>query len=60
MNPDNLPIFKKGREIFETVNQVARLIPEDNEHLQFIKGINMNIHSLYFIYGNGRIWNFKK
>jgi len=35
---ENLPIFKKGEEIFDVVQQIGDLIPEDNEHLQFIKG----------------------
>ncbi len=36
-NPENLPIYKKGKEIFEVVRQIGELIPEDNEHLQYIK-----------------------
>lgn len=35
---EELPIFKKGKEIFEVVKQIADLIPEDNEQLSFIKG----------------------
>ncbi len=34
----DLPIYKKGKEIFEVVRRIADLIPEDNEHLQFVKG----------------------
>ena len=34
---ENLAIFKKGKEIFEVVRQIGELIPEKNEHLQFIK-----------------------
>ena len=30
-------IFKKSQEIFETINTITDLIPEDNEHLQFTK-----------------------
>ncbi len=37
---ENLPIYKKGKEIFDVVQQIGDLIPEDNEHLQFIK-VNM-------------------
>lgn len=33
-----LPIFKKGKEIFDVVNQIGKLIPEDNDILQDIKG----------------------
>lgn len=34
---ENLPIYKKGKEIFEVIRQIGDLIPEDNEHLQYIK-----------------------
>ncbi len=33
-----LPLYKKGKEIFDVVHQISKLIPEENEHLQFIKG----------------------
>lgn len=32
------PLYKKGKEIFEVVNQLTKLIPPDNEMLQCIKG----------------------
>jgi hypothetical protein len=35
---ENLFIYKKGAEIYEVVNQISKLIPEDDDHLQFIKG----------------------
>lgn len=35
---ENLPIYKKGEEIFQVVNQIAELIPDDDDHLQHIKG----------------------
>jgi len=35
---ENLPIYKKGKEIFEVVNQISELIPEDDDYLQHIKG----------------------
>ena len=37
---EQLPIFKKANEIFEVVNQIADLIPEDDEksHLAHVKG----------------------
>ncbi len=34
---ENLPIYKKGKEIFEVVRQIGELIPEEDEHLQYIK-----------------------
>jgi len=34
-----LPIFKKGVEISNMVRKIGELIPEDNEHLQEIKGL---------------------
>ena len=36
--PEKLPIYKKGKEIFDVVRQIGDLIPEDSEHLQFTKG----------------------
>jgi hypothetical protein len=38
INPRELPIFKKGEEIFDVVRMICELIPEDNEHLQLLKG----------------------
>jgi hypothetical protein len=37
IDPKNLPIFKKGKEIFEVVHQISELIPDDNEILQHTK-----------------------
>jgi hypothetical protein len=33
----NLPIFKKGREIMDTVRSITDLFPEENEMLQSLK-----------------------
>ncbi len=33
----NLPIFRKGIEILDTVKVITDLFPEDNEMLQFMK-----------------------
>lgn len=38
LDPKELPIYKKGKEIFDVVQQIAELIPEDNGKLQSIKG----------------------
>ena len=35
--PENLPIYKKGKEIYDVVIKITDLIPEDNEMLQDIK-----------------------
>ncbi len=35
---EELPIYKKGKEIFDVVRRITDLIPEDNEHLQYVKG----------------------
>jgi hypothetical protein len=35
---ENLPIYKKGKEIFDVVHQIAELIPDDDEQLSDIKG----------------------
>jgi hypothetical protein len=34
----SLPLYKKGKEIFDVVHQITKLIPADNEMLQCIKG----------------------
>ena len=34
---ENLPIYKKGKEILDVVLIICELFPEKNEHLQFIK-----------------------
>ena len=33
-----LPIYLKGEEIYKVAHQICELIPEDNEHLQYMKG----------------------
>ncbi|MGK7392388.1 MAG: hypothetical protein ACNS60_18685 [Candidatus Cyclobacteriaceae bacterium M2_1C_046] len=38
LDPRSLPIFKKGKEIFDVVSKIADLIPEEEDHLQHIKG----------------------
>lgn len=37
MDIKSLPIYKKGMEIFEVVNQIVGLIPHDNEYLLKVK-----------------------
>ena len=34
-----LPIYKKGWEIYEVVNQICQLIPEDDDMLVHVKSI---------------------
>jgi len=36
---ENLPIFRKGVEIFEVVNRISDLIPDDDAHLQSINAM---------------------
>jgi hypothetical protein len=31
--PEKLPIYRKGKEIFDMVNKIAALIPDNNEYL---------------------------
>jgi len=38
-DPKELPIYKKGWEIYEVVDQICQLIPDDNEMLEHVKGI---------------------
>jgi len=33
----NLPLYKKGEEVLDLVQQIADLIPEEDDHLGFIK-----------------------
>ncbi|MFA9391354.1 MAG: hypothetical protein ACERKD_16215 [Prolixibacteraceae bacterium] len=39
IDPKSLPIYKKGKEIYEVVSQIADLIPEDDDRLNFTKQI---------------------
>jgi hypothetical protein len=39
VNPESLPIFRKGKEIFDLVHKITDLIPEDNEYLMDVKGL---------------------
>ncbi|HZK97350.1 MAG TPA: hypothetical protein VFC67_24320 [Prolixibacteraceae bacterium] len=39
IDPKELPIYKKGWEIYEVVNQICGLIPEDDEMLAHVKSI---------------------
>ena len=44
--PRELPICKKGREIYDLVYQICELIPDDNDHLAFVKSEMLNDASL--------------
>lgn len=37
-----LPIYRKGNEIFEVVSQIGKLIPEEDEPLQEIRGMMLH------------------
>lgn len=39
LEPKDLPIYKKGWEIYEVVDQICQLIPDDNEPLAHVKSI---------------------
>lgn len=39
IKPEDLPIYKKGKEIFEVVDHICQLISEDDEFLGHVKGI---------------------
>ncbi|BBE16285.1 hypothetical protein AQPE_0422 [Aquipluma nitroreducens] len=39
IDPKELPIYKKGVEIFEVVDQICQLIDDDDQYLCHIKGI---------------------
>jgi hypothetical protein len=38
VHPEKLPIYNKGKEIFDMVSKIAALIPENDEYLMDIKG----------------------
>jgi hypothetical protein len=37
IKPEKLPIYLKGKEIFDMVSKIADLIPENNEYLKEVK-----------------------
>lgn len=37
VDPKKLPIYRKGMEIYDLITRITDLIPEDNEHLMFVK-----------------------
>jgi hypothetical protein len=39
INPKDLPIYKKGKDIFEVIDQICQLIPDDDEELNEVKEI---------------------
>jgi hypothetical protein len=39
INPEELPIYKKGMEIYDVVNRICELISDDDEMLGHVKGI---------------------
>lgn len=41
IDPKELPIYKKGKEIYEVVHQICELIPDKDEMLSHVKGIMM-------------------
>ena len=36
--PERLPIYRKGKEIFDMVSKITALIPENDEYLMEVKG----------------------
>jgi hypothetical protein len=45
----SLPLFRKGREIVDLVHEIADLIPDDNEHLQTVKGFMLEDAATLYI-----------
>jgi len=37
IKPESLPIYRKGKEIFDMVNKICDLIPENDEYLNEVK-----------------------
>jgi hypothetical protein len=38
VSPEKLPIYRKGKEIFDLIKRITDLIPENNKYLMDIKG----------------------
>src|SRR5664280_939723 len=49
LKPEKLPIYRKGKEIFDIVNKIAALIPENNEYLMEVKSQMMCDAALLFV-----------
>jgi len=41
-SPEKLPIYRKGKEIFDLVHKITDLIPEDNEYLKEVGSCMLN------------------
>jgi len=37
IKPESLPIYRKGKEIFDMVSKIGALIPENDEYLMHVK-----------------------
>ncbi|HBH84891.1 MAG: hypothetical protein A2X05_16190 [Bacteroidetes bacterium GWE2_41_25] len=37
IQPEKLPIYRKGKEIFDMVNKITSLIPENDEYLNEVR-----------------------
>jgi hypothetical protein len=42
LKPEKLPIFRKGKEIFDLVRKITDLIPEDNKYLMQVKSFMLS------------------
>ena len=42
VRPERLPIYRKGKEIFDMVRKIADLIPDNDEYLNEVKGCMLN------------------
>lgn len=49
VDPESLPIYRKGKEIFELVSSITDLIPEDDEYLMDIKDHMLNDAALLMV-----------
>jgi hypothetical protein len=47
--PEKLPIYRKGKEIFDMVHKIADLIPENNEYLMEVKSQMLCDAALLFV-----------
>lgn len=49
INSRNLPLYRKGKEIFDVVHRITELIPKDNQELSYIKEMMLSDASLLMI-----------
>ncbi len=65
VSPERLPLYRKGQEIYDLVIRITDLMPENNEHLLFVKScmIDYAVQLMVKIAGAeaaGGCWSFRQ